>query len=366
MAHVLKAHWSLVESYPHINAWQLRTLGALMRCRTSALGGHMDACSSCGSIRVSYNSCRNRHCPKCQGKNREQWISKRESELLPVPYFHVVFTLPDLLNELAMHQPAQVYNTLFEAAWSTLKTFGNDPKHLGANTGMICILHTWGQTMTLHPHLHCVVPGGGLTKSGNWKKAKSKGKYLFPVKAMSKVYRAKYIEALKVKIPSLDKKLINNLFKKDWVVYAKRPFSHAGSVIEYLGRYTHKVAISNHRIESIENGNVNFEYKDYRHGATKKMMLLDGIEFIRRFSMHILPKGFTRIRHYGILSSTSKLKTIVKIREQLPAVYLPEKTSIAITYDPLLCTCCNTQTMVTIEVWLRGPPIWNPNREIKA
>ncbi len=373
VAHVLKAHWPLVELHPNINGWQLRTLGALMRCRTSALGGHVDACSSCGSIRVSYNSCRNRHCPKCQGKNREEWIAKRESELLPVPYFHVVFTLPDLLNELAMHQPTHVYNSLFEAAWSTLKTFGNDPKHLGADTGMICILHTWGQTMTLHPHLHCVVPGGGLTKAGNWKKAKSKGKYLFPVKAMSKVFRAKYMEALKEKMPTLSKKLINNLFKKDWVVYAKRPFSHAGSVIEYLGRYTHKVAISNHRIKSIENGNVSFEYKDYREGATKKVMELNGMEFIRRFAMHILPKGFTRIRHYGILSSTCKLNAIAQIRAQLPAVYLPEKTASAIAYDPLTCSCCKTQTMVTIEVWLRGPPtclprlLWgNPNKEIKA
>jgi len=219
--------------------------------------------------------------------------------------------------------------------------------------------------MTLHPHLHCVVPAGGLTKAGNWKKAKSKGKYLFPVKAMSIVFRAKYMEVLQGKIPTLSTELINNLFKKNWVVYAKRPFSHASSVIEYLGRYTHKVAISNHRIKSIENGNVSFEYKDYRHGETKKVMELSGIEFIRRFSMHILPKGFTRIRHYGILSSTGKLNSIALIRAQLPEVVIPEKIYTTIDFDHLLCPCCMTQTMVTIEIWLRGPPTWYPNSKIK-
>jgi hypothetical protein len=317
VAHVLKEHWPKVEKHSGINTWQLRTLGAVMRCRTHAMGGHVDACADCGSVRISYNSCRNRHCPKCQGKEREQWINNREAELLPVPYFHVVFTLPDTLNGLALGKPQQIYNTLFEAAWETIATFAADPKHLGARPGMISILHTWGQTLSLHPHLHCIVPGGGLTKEDSWLQAKGrdkssirKAKYLFPVKAMSKVYRAKYVEKIKAKIPGLDKSLIDSLFKKNWVVYAKRPFGHPKAVLEYLGRYTHKIAISNHRIKAIEGDTVTFTYKDYRKGAQKMEMEMDAMEFIRRFSMHILPRGFMRIRHYGILSSSSKKANI--------------------------------------------------------
>lgn len=214
---VLKEHWSEVLSAVRsakLNTWQLRTLSAIKKCRTSALGGHVDACTDCGVIRISYNSCRNRHCPKCQGKEREKWIEKRQEELLPVVYFHVVFTLPDTLNSIAMSEPRMIYDTLFESAWYTIKKFGLDSKHLGAQAGMISILHTWGQTMGLHPHIHCIVPGAGLTKSSEWKQAKSKGKYLFPVKALSKVYRAKYVEILKKKSPDIDKKVIDQLFKK--------------------------------------------------------------------------------------------------------------------------------------------------------
>ena len=358
MADVLRKHWPGVEQCPKINSWQLRTLGAVKRCRTSEMGGHKDACTQCGTIRISYNSCRNRHCPKCQGKNREDWIKKREEELLPVPYFHVVFTLPDLLNPLAMQKPKEVYDTLCEAAWETLQTFSNDKKHLGAKTGMICILHTWGQTLTLHPHLHCIVPGGGLSKAGFWKTAKSKGKFLFPVKAMSKVFRAKYMERLKEKKQYPEKNIVNELFKKEWVVFAKRPFGNPMNVIEYLGRYTHKIAISNHRIKSIENGKVIFYFRDYRKGAQKQEMTLDGMEFIRRFSMHILPKGFVRIRHYGILSGTSKKTTIPKIKEQLPERF-KRKTEprIVMEFNSKQCPCCKTETMITIEIILkRGPP----------
>lgn len=358
VADVLKIHWSEVVQHSKINAWQLRTLGALKRCRTPAMGGHVDACSRCGSVRISYNSCRNRHCPKCQGKEREKWIEKRESELLPVPYFHVVFTLPDLLNALAVQDPKQVYDCLFEAAWDTLLTFGNDEKHLGGRPGMIAILHTWGQTLTLHPHLHCIVPGGGLSKAGFWKKAKTDGKYLFPVKALSVVFRAKYIEKLKAKISSIDKSLVDNLFRKKWVVYAKRPFGGPEFVIEYLGRYTHKIAISNHRIKGIDANRVSFSYKDYRKGGQKQQMVLDGLEFIRRFSMHILPKGFVRIRHYGILSSTNKKVTIPKIKELIPikSVSHPQE-KIAQAFNPKVCPCCKMETMTTIEILpKRGPP----------
>lgn len=358
VADVLNSHWSQIEALPSVNSWQLRTLSAIKRCRTAHMGGHIDACTECGSMRISYNSCRNRHCPKCQGRKREQWIHNREQELLPVPYFHVVFTLPQELNTLSMYMPKVVYNTLFEAAWHTIRTFGYDPKHLGAKTGMISILHTWGQTLTLHPHLHCIVPGGGITKHGKWKTARAKGKYLFPVKAMSKVFKGKFMQAIKQLYPDMDKHLVNELYKKKWVVYAKRPFGNANSVIEYLGRYTHKIAISNHRIKAIDGSQVTFSYKDYRQQAEKKLMYLDAIEFTRRFALHILPRGFVRIRHYGILSSTSKKITIPAIRAQVQEKYaeLSEVRSL-IPYDPKLCPCCKTRTMIIIDVFdRRGPP----------
>jgi hypothetical protein len=356
VAQVLRQHWAEVEHHPQINRWQLRTLSALRRCRTADLGGHVDACTDCGNTRISYNSCRNRHCPKCQGKNRENWISKREAELLPVPYFHVVFTLPDVLNQLAMYQPKAVYDSLFESAWQTVRCFAKDPTHLGAKAGMIAILHTWGQTLTSHPHLHCIVPGGGLTKKGKWKTAKTQGKYLFPVKAMSKVFRAKYVKALKSRIIP-EKELINQLFQKDWVVYAKRPFGHPKAVLEYLGRYTHKVAISNHRILNIGPKQITFSYKDYRQGAQKLEMSLDNLEFIRRFSMHILPKGLVRIRHFGILGSSAKQITIPLIHREL-GLTLPEpEPRILESYNPRYCSCCQKESMVSIQrLPKRGPP----------
>lgn len=358
VAHVLRKHWPAVEKNPDINSWQLRTLSAVKKCRTADLGGHVDACTSCGTLRVSYNSCRNRHCPKCQGNKREEWIAARENELLPVPYFHVVFTLPDLLNPLAIFKPKEMYDILFEAAWQTLKKFGMDGKHLGAQTGMIAILHTWGQTLTLHPHLHCIVPGGGLTGQGKWKTAKSEGKYLFPVKAMSKVFRGKFMDCLKTKNLPPDKQLVDALYQKKWVIYAKQPFGNPASVIEYLGRYTHKIAISNHRIKSITPDMVTFSYKDYRHGEAKKEMSLKPMEFIRRFALHILPRSFVRIRHFGILSSTSKKTTVHLILNQFQQILRIEKgSSKAQKYNPLVCPCCNTETMVTMEILpKRGPP----------
>ncbi|MBK9732381.1 MAG: IS91 family transposase [Chitinophagaceae bacterium] len=358
VAGLLEKHWLQVEQHPQINSWQLRTLGAIMRCRTAALGGHKDVCTACGTVRVSYNSCRNRHCPKCQGKEREQWIRDRETELLAVPYFHVVFTLPDTLNKLAMHQSGKVYDALFDAAWDTVKVFGGDVKHLGADTGMISILHTWGQQLTLHPHLHCIIPGGGLTRAGKWKKAKSNGKYLFPAKAMSKVFRAKYVAALKQRIPDVDRKLLNELFKNRWVVYAKRAFGNGQSVVEYLGRYTHKIAISNHRITAIEEDTVRFTYKDYRKGASKQELTLHAMEFIRRFTLHILPKGFVRIRHYGILSSTRKKVALPVIKAQTSSITSVQSEVRELkTFDPKICPCCKTATMITIELLpKRGPP----------
>jgi hypothetical protein len=213
-------------------------------------------------MRISYNSCRNRHCPKCGNLQKEEWMLAREAELLPVSYFHVVFTLPDTLNGLAIAYSAKIYNLLFQVAWQTMQIFAADAKHLGAQAGMIAILHTWGQNLSLHPHLHCIVPGGGITNSRAWKEAKSKGKFLFPVKALSKVFRAKFVKGLRKSFTHLGQSFFTSLFKKEWVVYAKRPFFGPKQVIEYLGRYTHKVAISNHRLLAVADGKVTFSYND--------------------------------------------------------------------------------------------------------
>jgi hypothetical protein len=258
-----------------------------------------------------------------------------------------------------MYRPSILYNVLFKAAWSVIDTFGKDHKWLGAQTGMISILHTWGQTLSLHPHLHCIVPGGGLTKAGKWKMAKSDGKYLFNVKAMSITFRGKFIAALKEQLPlEITPQLINALYKHNWVVYAKRPFIGPGSVVEYLGRYTHKIAISNTRIKHADDTHVTFQYKDYKHGAVKKEMTLDALEFIRRYSLHILPKGLVRIRHYGILSSTSKKKAAINIREQIaPPDPLIKLRPHLKEYNPKQCPCCKEESMHRLlQFNRRGPP----------
>lgn len=338
-----------------LNTWKKRTLYALKRCRTAAMGGHIDRCDhdDCGKLHLSYNSCRNRHCPKCQGHKREEWIQQREAELLNVPYFHVVFTLPDHLNGLCLQYPEKLYPILFKTAWQTLKGFGDNHKFLGARTGMIAVLHTWGQNMSLHPHLHCIVPGGGVTPSSKWKSAKNKGKYLFPVKVMSKVFRAKFLDALN-KADLLDDALHSKLLQKNWVIYAKRPFQKPHDVVEYLGRYTHKVAISNHRILNVDKDKATFSVKNYKKGGEKEVCTLSQEEFIRRFALHILPKGLVRIRHYGILSSTCKKKLLDPIRKQVGKVVL------SIERKPLLhriCPACEKGQLKTIYTFdRRGPP----------
>jgi hypothetical protein len=334
-----------------LNTWQLRTLSAIRRCRTAALGGHIDACDDCGNIRISYNSCRNRHCPKCQGHKREEWIQARTHELLPVPYFHVVFTLPDVLNSLALHKPKEVYDALYAATWQTLATFG---KQKGVQMGMIAILHTWGQNLSLHPHLHCIVPGGGVDKNGNWQNIRTDGKFLFPVKTLSKVFRAKYVAHLSKSI-TLDKEIRSKLFAKDWVVYAKRPFGSPKSVVEYLGRYTHKIAISNHRLQSIDKSTVTFAYKDYKQDDQKKSMCLSHQEFIRRFAQHILPLRFVKIRHYGFLSSTWKRQKLQALQGNLKVKPTEAKPKSMLRK----CPCCKVGNLVTIEAFdKRGPPAW--------
>lgn len=330
----------------------LRHLRAIRDCRTSVLGGHIDKCNDCQSVHISYNSCRNRHCPKCQGHKRHAWMQARIKELLPVPYFHVVFTLPQELCPLALHAPRMVYKALFDACWQTMAQFCRGKGLLG---GMVAILHTWGQNLSLHPHLHCIVPGGGVDAHGQWKGLRADGKFLFPVKALSKVFRAKYISLLRG-AGHQDQPLFDVLFAKEWVVYAKRPFGSAHSVIEYLGRYTNKVAISNHRILSVDSDWVSFSYKDYRDAGKTKEMRLTPHEFVRRYAQHLLPKGFTRIRHYGYLSSAWKCAKLPALQKALAYAppQPPEPTKLR------RCPCCKTGQLATIAVFgSRGPPLHN-------
>lgn len=328
---------------------QQKTLRAISQCRTAALGGHVDACDGCGTIHISYNSCRNRHCPKCQEHKRQEWIQSREADLLPCTYYHLVFTLPQELNSLALYQPALVYGALFKAVWQTLHLFG---KTADLQLGMVAVLHTWGQNLSLHPHLHCIVPGGGMDQQGKWHKQVRSNKYLFAVKALSKVFRAKYVQQLR-QSGIEDKVLLDSLFLKDWVVYTKRPFGGPKQVIAYLGRYTHRVAISNQRLQKVSDQNVHFSYKDYRSGSKQKIMSLTKEEFVRRFAQHILPHRFVRIRHYGIISSTWKRGKLQDLQRSLHVVRptLPVKTLLR------KCPCCKTGTLVTIEIFdKRGPP----------
>lgn len=346
----------------------LRVLNALEHCRTAYFGGHVDKCNNCNHIRISYNSCRNRHCPKCQNTNKERWIQARQQDLLPTTYFHVVFTIPHELNTFCLNYPKELYNILFEASKETVETFAKDTKHLGAQTGMISVLHTWGQNLTLHPHVHMLVPGGGITEGGFWKQAKSNGSFLFPIKAMSIVYKNKFMEKLKRFLEKekilLDVSLRRNLYNKNWVVYAKQPFLGPKQVIEYLGRYTHKIAISNHRIKNVENGKVTFSYKDYAHGSVQKVMTVDAEEFLRRFCLHILPSQFVKMRHYGLLASRNKLKLkmlqlkmgIIPIKKETTT--WKEITKTKLNFDVDVCPCCKTGKMIRIMSFdANAPPM---------
>jgi len=297
---------------------------------------------------------------------------EREAEVLDVPYFHIVFTLPHELNELAISHPKAVYNALFRASWQTIDTFAKDPKHLGAKTGMTAVLHTWGQNLSLHPHLHCIVPGGGIDEKGEWKipkrsakKSRRKVKYLFPKEAMSKVYRAKFMASLRKQIP-IPQHIAKEIMNKDWVVYAKRPFASPKQVIEYLGRYTHKIAISNHRLINIDKGKVSFKYKDYRASAITKTMTLDAVEFIRRFSQHVLPHGFPRMRHNGIIASRNKTKELNLARKNLGQrpwikanISWEQIAKKRLNFNPNRCPRCKQNKLEVIAVILpmRGPPV---------
>jgi len=318
----------------NINVHVQNVLERIKICRTAELGYHVYKCrnNDCGHIKYQYHSCRDRHCPNCGAVKKQEWIEARTQELLPVKYYHVVFTLPHELNSIVLGHRKILFKLLFDAASATLLTFAKDPQYLGATPGIISVLHTWGQQLSFHPHIHCIMSGGGITKYGTWKDAvKNEWDFLFPVDAMAVVYRAKFLQSFQqmiangdIKLPDekAGKKLINSLYQKDWIVYAKAPFGGPHAVIEYLGRYTHKVAISNHRIQSIneEEGKVTFDYKDYTDGGIQKPMTLTADEFIRRFEQHILPARFTKIRTYGYLSNRDRQK---RINEVLKKMHLP-------------------------------------------
>ena len=310
---------------------QRKVMAAIEACRTSALGGHVERCEDCGEIRVSYNSCRDRHCPKCQGLARLQWLEDRRAELLPVAYFHVVFTVPAPIAAIALQNKALVYDILFKAAAETIRVIAADPRPLGAETGMIAILHTWGQTLTHHPHVHCIVPGGGLTRDGRW--IAGKPNFFLPVHVLSRCYRRLFLERLRtafdaggltflgelarLRDPAEFAQYLKALANIPWVVFAKRPFAEPSQILEYLGRYTHRVAIANGRLLDCQNGRVSFRWKDYRTQNKSKAMTLDADEFMRRFLMHVLPKGFRRIRHFGFLANTCCVQKLARIRVAL-------------------------------------------------
>ncbi len=311
---------------------QHKVLDAIARCRTAALGGHRDACVSCGHQAISYNSCRNRHCPKCQTGARDQWLAKRQQELLAVGYYHLVFSVPHMLVPLMWQNKRQLFSLLFEASAAALLDVAVDPKHLGAEPGFLAILHTWGQTLTPHPHIHCVVPGGGLAPDHTcWISAPSN--FFLPVKVLSRVFRGKFVAGLRRLfarhqlrffgecMPLHEEKpfavFLRTLYRQDWVVYAKPPFGGPEHVLHYLARYTHRVAISNHRLLSVSAAEVRFRWKDYAHQSKQRTMLLASEEFLRRFVQHVLPRGFPRIRYFGFLANRRRARMLPLCRDLL-------------------------------------------------
>jgi hypothetical protein len=347
-------------------------LRRLRICRTAALGYHIYRCSDdeCGHIKYQYHSCRDRHCPNCGAIKKQQWIEARTQELLPIKYYHVVFTLPHELNSLVMGHRKILFKLLFDASAQTLLSFARDEKYLGATPGIISVLHTWGQQLSFHPHVHCIVSGGGITEDNVWKNAtKNQWRFLFPVKAMSIVYKAKFLQALKqmigngkVILPANkdEKQLVNLLYHKDWIVYAKAPFGGPHAVIEYLGRYTHKIAISNHRICNMnEDDTVTFEYKDYSDDKKQKQMTLNAAEFIRRFTQHILPERFTKIRTYGYLANRNRQRRINEVLAKMKRplhkglVKVPLQLRMIEQYgiDLSECPCCKNKTMQLVSIY---------------
>jgi len=314
-----------------LSSAQRRVMAAIEVCRTAALGGHVERCEDCGETRIAYNSCRNRHCPKCQGLARAQWLADRQRDLLPAPYFHVVFTVPAPIANLALQNKAVVYDILFRAAAETVQTIAADPKHLGATIGMTAVLHTWGQNLIHHPHVHCIVPGGGLSPGDRW--VACRPGFFLSVRVLSRLYRRLFLERLRTAFtagvlqffgelaglarPASFAAHLQLLRGIEWVVYAKRPFGGPQHVLDYLGRYTHRVAIANNRLITVADGEVRFRWKDYRHPQRPKVMTLPVGEFIRRFLLHVLPDGFRRIRHFGFLANAQRRVKLAVIRALL-------------------------------------------------
>ena len=362
---MFRHHGDAFRSTHAIDRSAARVMGAITACRTAALGGHVERCDdiACGFTRISYNSCRNRHCTKCQANAARDWLAERSADLLPVEYFHVVFTLPTPIAAIAKQNKAVVYGLLFEAAAETLKTIAGDPRHLGAETAATMVLHTWGQTLTYHPHVHVIVPGGGLAPGGKTWIACRPGFFL-PIRVLQRLYRRLFLQKLAaahaaarlqffdalapLSDPRAFARHLAPVRRVDWIVYAKKPFAGPEQVLRYLARYTHRIAISNRRIIALDDQSVTFTWKDYRDGAKQKRMTLGAHEFIRRFLLHVLPKGFQRIRHYGFLANghrKAKLATIRKLLDTAPpepvATETPpdEPTAPAPDATPP-CPCC--------------------------
>jgi hypothetical protein len=365
------------EAHGHaMSSGQRRVMRAIEICRTAVLGGHVDQCDGCGHRRISYNSCANRHCNKCQSLARAKWLAKHSTQVLPVSYFHVVFTVPDQIAALALQNKKVVYGILFRAASATLRLIAADPKHLGARIGFLAVLHTWGQNLQHHPHVHCVVPGGGLSSDGRRWIACRQGFFL-PVRVLSRLFRGLFLHALKeactagklrfhgslqhLADPEGYKTLLKGCRKVEWVVYSKPPFGGPEQVLDYLGRYTHRVAISNDRLVRLEDGKVTFRWKDYRQGNKQKLMTLQAEEFIRRFLLHVLPRGFVRIRHFGFLANCHRETKLALCRELLGVPQAdPQQSSTpehwTTLYETLtgksltLCPACHQGHMVTVEI----------------
>ena len=361
-------------------AWMHRkVLDAIVRCRTAALGGHLDQCTRCGHQAVSYNSCRNRHCPKCQGNARAKWLAARSDELLPVPYFHIVFTLPHELSALTLQNKRLLYDLLFRTGAATMLELARDPRHLGAEIGFLGVLHTWGQNLQHHPHVHYIVPAGGLAPDGSrW--IDSSRRFFLPVKALSRVFRGKFVAELKqlfgqdklqfhgsqqyLASPGCFADFLRQLFRQDWVVYAKPPFGGAEHVLNYLARYTHRVAISNHRLAAFENDRVSFRWKDYAHGNKKKVMTVSTDEFLRRFLIHALPKGLVRIRHFGLFANRRRSDALERCRELLGTTVRIDHPDQSIQ---LRCPACSgvmlvVERMTCAQLYFR-PVRTQPNQQ---
>jgi Putative transposase/Transposase zinc-binding domain len=361
----------------HLSLGQRKVMAAIETCRTAALGGHVEACEDCGHSRIAYNSCRNRHCPKCQGAAARDWLAAREADLLPVGYFHLVFTLPGEIADIAYQNKAVIYDLLFRAASETLITIAADPKHLGARIGITAVLHTWGSAMTHHPHVHMIVPGGGISRDGErW--VRCRPGFFLPVRVLSRLFRRLFLDKL-AEVHAAGRlqffgdhaglsdhrafaAFLAPLRKKNWFVYAKPPFAGPETVLAYLARYTHRVAISNSRLIALNKAGVTFRYKDYRHNgsARYRTMTLDPGEFIRRFLLHVLPRGFHRIRHYGLLASAGCKAYIARARELLAAPHLETRCSETANADAAAptdrrspCPCCGGR-MIIVETFERG------------